>query len=354
MGADLAIIDEAGLLQANKRGLWNGIRTAISGRTGGRFWAISIQADGPMFQEMRENSVDPSVIFHEFSADVNDDITDPATWDRGNPGLAAGIKSRDYLSTRARLAKLNPDDLASFRVYELNMFQSASPETLLLAVEDWIPCEVDELPAREGPCFVGIDLGGSASMTAAVAYWPHGGRVEMWAAFPTVPSLIDRGEADGVGTLYARACEAGQLMQCGARVVDVEAFLRTVWSDLDGADVQQAGADRFRWAEALQAFEAAGIVVEMRWRGTGASATADGSYDVRSFRTAALRQEVKVLPNPLMRSALRFVKLRHDGAGNPALDKTSPSARIDLCQAAVIALGLSALAATADDEGDSW
>ena len=29
-----------------------------------------------------------------------------------------------------------------------------------------------------------------------------------------------------------------------------------------------------------------------------------------------------VLALPLMRSAVRFVKVRHDGAGNPALDKT--------------------------------
>ena len=89
----------------------------------------------------------------------------------------------------------------------------------------------------------------------------------------------------------------------------------------------------------------------LRGRGTGASATADGSHDVRSFRRGVLQGKLAVLALPLMRSAVRFVKVRHDGAGNPALDKTKPSARIDLCQAGVIALGLAAIAGK-DDESD--
>lgn len=354
VGADIAVIDEAGLLQANKRDLWNGIRTAVSGRKGGRFLAISIQSDGLMFAEMRENSVDSSVVFHEYAAGADDDISDPATWRKGNPGLDSGIKSLDYMRSRARLAVLTPDDLASFRVYELNQKASAGAGELLLDVSDWTPCEVMELPVRMGSCYVGFDLGGSASMTAAVAYWPQSGRFETWAAFPEVPTLKKRGEIDGVGTLYERAHDEGQLLTCGRRVVDVWEFLKLVWSDLDGSDITELGSDRFRFAEALQAFEGAGIETPIRWRGTGASATADGSYDIRAFRRAAINGKLKVLPLPLMRSALRFVKLRHDGAGNPALDKTKPSARIDLCQSGVIAVGLATLANSPDDHGDDW
>ena len=33
-------------------------------------------------------------------------------------------------------------------------------------------CEAQRKPERSGPCFVGYDLGGTVSLTAAAAYWP--------------------------------------------------------------------------------------------------------------------------------------------------------------------------------------
>ena len=36
-------------------------------------------------------------------------------------------------------------------------------------------------------------------MTAAAVYFVDTGRLETWAAMPSIPSLADRGQADGVG-----------------------------------------------------------------------------------------------------------------------------------------------------------
>ena len=52
VGADLAILDEAGLLQENNRDLWNAVLSSTSGRDG-RMLSISIQGDGPMFSELK-------------------------------------------------------------------------------------------------------------------------------------------------------------------------------------------------------------------------------------------------------------------------------------------------------------
>ena len=52
VGADLAIVDEAGLLQEKHRDLWNAMQSCMSGRAG-RLLAISIRGDGPMFAELR-------------------------------------------------------------------------------------------------------------------------------------------------------------------------------------------------------------------------------------------------------------------------------------------------------------
>ena len=42
---------------------------------------------------------------------------------------------------------------------------------------------------------VGIDLGGEAAMSAAVAIWETG-RCEVWSAFPSLPKLATRAARD--------------------------------------------------------------------------------------------------------------------------------------------------------------
>ena len=147
------------------------------------------------------------------------------------------------------------------------------------------------------------------------------------------------------GLLIKRSTKAGICGCTLGRVTPVAAFLKDCAARLEGVRVLVAGADRFRQAEALQAIEDAGLNWPLEWRGTGASATAGGSFDVRSFQRAVLQGKLHVtrgaavLTQAIMGSALRF-----DQAGNPALDKQKGLARIDPLQAAVIACGLGELA----------
>ena len=144
------------------------------------------------------------------------------------------------------------------------MNQPANPAAeMLVALDDWMACETAELPERKGACYLGVDLGGSVSMTAAVGYWPESGRVETWAAFPSRPSLAERGLSDGVGKLYVEAQSRGELMVFDGRVTPVALFLAAVVDSLSGADVRALGCDRFRKAEAVTAYESAGRYVAL-------------------------------------------------------------------------------------------
>ena len=217
---------------------------------------------------------------------------------------------------------------------------------VLVSLNDWRACELpadEELPEREGPCFLGVDLGGSASMTAAVAYWPDTGRFETWAAFPADPNLADRGKADGAGGLYQAAFEAGTLQLHAGRTVNAGRFYSEVIDSLKGSDIKAIGSDRFRRAESEQAYADAELTVPAVWRGTGASATADGSADVRSFQASVLERTIMARPDGLLRLALSESEVSYDDRGNPALDKSRKRARIDLVQAGVIAVGLARL-----------
>ena len=226
----------------------------------------------------------------------------------------------------------------------MDLNRPSVPSTeLLVSVDDFLDCETDELPERKGACYLGVDLGGSASMSSAVCYWPSTYRLETWSAFPDVPSLGERGSADGVGNLYERAVELGELMTFPGRITPAGDFLGAILDALEGADVQAIGADRFRRAEAQGAYEAANIPWRQVWRGTGASATADGSYDVRSFQSAILERRLRLRPGVLFPSAIAACTVRRDVGGNPSIHKARAISRIDLCSAAVISCGLAAL-----------
>ena len=79
---------------------------------------------------------------------------------------------------------------------------------MILLPQQWDECETETPPERDGECVVGLDIGGSASMTACVVAWPRTSRMEVWGGFPSVPDLLSRGQADGIGRLYLRMSEA--------------------------------------------------------------------------------------------------------------------------------------------------
>ena len=337
VGADLACIDEGGLMPEALRTLWAAIASSVSGRDG-RLLVISVRGDGPMFAELAERSDDPTVHWKEFAAADDSRLDDPAAWHAANPGLASGIKSESYMRDMARRALANPADAPFFRSLDLNMPQSPTRE-MILAPDQWAACVVDDadLPPRAGPCYFGFDLGGSTSQTARAAYWPETGRLEVAAAFPDEPDLDARGAGDGVGGRYRLMEQRGELRTYPGRVTPVGPFLADAAADLEGEDVALALADRYRQAEAVQAFRDCGLEWPVEWRAQGSGR--DGSADIRDFQREVLERRVKCRRSLLMEQAIRDSAVRRDANGNPALEKGRQRGRIDALAAAVLAIG---------------
>lgn len=257
-----------------------------------------------------------------------------------NPGAREGIGSTpEWLVAQARRAIARGGSaLSSFRNLNRNERVASDDRSVLVTVDEWLAAEVspDALPERDGPVILGVDLGGSRSMSAAALYWPRTGRLEVSGAFPTRPGLADRGAADGVSSRYVEMHERGELVTMGETTVPVDRFLADVAARLDGQTPAAIVGDRFRHAEFIEALRGAGLDrVPCVWRGMG---WRDGSEDVERFRRALFEGRVRCVPSLLLRSAFADAITLVDPAGNHKLAKSRSTGRIDPAAATVIAV----------------
>ena len=274
------------------------------------------------------------------------------TWKRANPSLDAMPDLLAQMRREAEKAKRDPSALATFKALRLNMGVSDTVDALLLDADVWRSVETVESVDRVGPYALGIDLGSTAAMSAAAAYWPATGAVDAVAAFPEMPSLEERGLADGVGGAYAEMARRGELIQAGGRVSDVPALLeeaRERWG------IPQAiVADRWREGELRQALDYAGFppTVELVTRGQGYK---DGAEDVRAFRSAVLGGAVRAPVSLLLRSAMAEARVQTDPAGNSKLAKGGEGrrmrARDDAAAATILAVACGTRAAATGTTG---
>ena len=155
-----------------------------------------------------------------------------------------------------------------------------------------------EVQARQ--YILGIDLGQSAAMSAAAAYFQDG-RLEAAAVFPELPSLSERGLGDGVGGLYSQMAQRGELLQAGRRVSDVAAGCFAEALERWGRPVAIC-CDRWRVAELKEKLEAVSFpLAELIERGQGFK---DGGQDVRDFRAAVLSGSVRPARSLLLNAAM--------------------------------------------------
>lgn len=337
----LAILDERAAWEREKGdALENAILSGL-GKRDGRALIISTSApdDANTFSRWLDEPP-PGTYVQEHRPEPGLPADDLESLMVANPGAREGIGSTpQWLVAQARRAIARGGSaLSSFRNLNRNERVASDDRSVLVTVDEWIAAEVapDALPERDGPVVLGVDLGGSRSMSAAALYWPFTGRLECVAAFPTKPGLGDRGQADGVGGRYVEMAQRGELVTMGETTVPVDRFLVDVAAVLDGQAPAAIVGDRFRHAEFVEALRGAGLDrVPCVWRGMG---WRDGSEDVERFRRALFEGRVKTVPSLLLRSAFADAITIVDPAGNHKLAKARSLGRIDAAAATVLAV----------------
>ena len=337
----LAIMDERAAWEREKGdSLENAILSGL-GKRDGRALIISTSApdDANTFSRWLDEPP-PGTYVQEHRPPFGLPADDMESLLMANPGALQGIGSTpEWLQSQAQRAIARGGSaLTSFRNLNRNERVSTESRSALVTVDEWLSAEVspDDLPERDGPCILGVDLGGSRSMSAAAFYWPETGRLEALGTFPASPSLADRGAADGVSDRYCQMQERGELSVMGAATVPTGPWLAEIVAHLDGIVPECIVGDRFREAEFREALKAAGLShVPFIWRGFGWQ---DGSEDVERFRRALFDGDVKVQPSLLLRFAFGDAVTVIDPAGNHKLAKGRSLGRIDAAAASVLAV----------------
>ena len=335
-GFDDAILDEIGLLEERHRELVNGLRSSVSARNG-RFIALSIQGAAPFTAELLERRNDPGVAVHHYTAPEGCALDDRDAWLAANPGLGT-VKAWDYMQQASSRAIAIPADAGAFRAHELNQRADPNSETLC-ALADYLRCVVLAMPPRDGECWIGWDVGGAQSFTAAAAFWPISGRIELFAGVGGDPDPLTRSRADGMGGLYPEMVARGELwIYDGQRETPLVDFVGDVVRRLDGATVAGMVADEYRAPRLRDALVKAGYddwaarlrVRPVRW--------STGHADVVAFQGAVIGQRVSFPENLMLPAAIRDSKLVYDNNANSRLDRSREHARIDLLMAGLLAV----------------
>ena len=261
------------------------------------------------------------------------------TWRKANPSLDHLPSLRATLESEAEKARQDPNLLAAFRALRLNLGTADTEEAYLLEADQW--AAIEGQAERAGRPVWGIDLGTSAAQSAVACYWPDTGRLEVVCAFPTEPSLVERGLRDGVGRLYTEGARRGELIQTGGAAVDIAALVAEAHHRFGPPSA--LACDRWREAELRDALRAAGLpLAALELRGMGYK---DGGEDVRAFRLAVAEGKVVPVPALILASAVAEARTVGDAAGNHKLSKGTEGgrrlrARDDAAAAAILAVAL--------------
>lgn len=337
MAPVLVLADEPAQWEPSKsERMVSALRTAMGKIPGSRLVALGTRpADSEhWFSRLLESAAYAQV----HAARPDDPPFQRRTWLRANPSLPDMPSLEKRIRHEATEAKRDASKLAEFQALRLNLGTPDTLQSTLLDAGTWARIEAPE-NERRGRWALGLDLGTSAAMSAAAAYWPDTKALECVACFPELPDLRERGLSDGVGGLYRRMAERGELIIAGRRVSDIRSLLHEVRNRWGYPDL--VVCDRWRESELRDALEKAGFpLTALEVRGQGFR---DGGEDVRLFREACLADAVRPARSLLMTAAMSEARVQTDSAGNSKLSKSTQGgrrkrARDDAAAAAILAV----------------
>ena len=338
----LILADEPAQWESGGDAMAAALRTSRGKIPGSRFIALGTRARNSLhwFSRMLANP-SPTRYVQTHAADNLNDPADPGQWAKANPSLVYFPDLRSVIRSEAKDAERDPGLLAAFQSLRLNGGVSeVQGRDMLIQPALWKELlELPEAPA-EGRRVWGVDLGGSAAMSAIACAWETG-RLETLAMFGSEPDLQARSLRDSVGDLYEAARLSGELLISGKRIPNIQQLFEQAEARFGGRP-DAILCDRWRVDELKDALDdPSWQAVRLIVRGQGFK---DGSEDVRAWRRACAERKVNpVGPATLLTAALAEAVTVCDPSGNEKLAKDAEggrrkNSRDDVAAAAILAV----------------
>ena len=350
LSPSLLVMDEPAKWKGGGRSMYAACVTSLGKQMDSKLVALGTRPDDEdhWFSEMLDSSGEDEVYVQEYRPSSTPDK--PGWDDFAIANIRAANPSYDHMPDlakeimrQAKKAEKGGQDLAMFRALRLNL---GTPEVMdhqpLVDGNDWRALLEKEIQPRDGPVFVGIDLGGGTSMSAVAFYWPLTGRLEVYGCLPANPNLEERGKLDFVGRRYLRMKERNELRVYPGKATNNAKFLSDVFEeDLTPElfkDIKGVAADRYRKDVTEQSVVAASFRQEIEFRPVGRGP--GGAQDIIAFRQEVAEAVINMDESLMLNSAIKESRVGYDENNNPGLMKKRFKGRNDALAAAVLAVGL--------------
>ncbi len=326
-----AIFDE--YAQAKNDELWQALMTGQGARKNAVLITISTEAAddaAPMSRlvdyskdVMAGKIEDPSTYLLHFGADLDDDIFDPRTWFKANPGLG-DFRSMDDLQAQATVARQSASAEPAFRNYILN--QRVASETRFVNRSEWLACDGEPHIEDGATVYAALDLSWSRDLTALVFVCPRpDGSADVLAEF-FLPGegLKQKAHDDRIPwDIWARE---GYLTTCPGKVNDMRMIAARIGDAQRRWNVETLAFDRWGIELLRLELERAGITIDMSEFGQGYKSM---SPAVDCLERHIAQAKLRHGGNPVLTHCASNAIVVRDPAGSRKLDKSRSAGKID-------------------------
>ena len=341
------------------RELYDVMKTASGARRQPLFFSISTAGSNresicyevyDYAKKVRDGIIeDPTFYPHIFEADPDDDIQDPETWLKANPGYGVTIKE-DYIKAQAQKAKALVTYENTFRRLHLNQWTSS--EVRWVSNDDFNDCKLEyELADLKGrDCYAGLDLASTEDITALVLIFPP---IEEDEPFKTLvyswvtEAAVERRRGK-VGADYNKFISKGELMVTPGNVTDYRYIRDVVYDVAEMFNIRAVAYDRWNSSSLIADLAEEGLPVEPYGQGFASMSPAIKQLEIW-LRSGQIAHQ----GNSLLRWCVSNVQAKTDPAGNLKFDKAKSSDKIDVAQAWAMAVGIWLAKHRSDDDGGS-
>lgn len=343
----LAILDEVGQIKGPHSDFVEAITTSQGAHENPLLVAISTQAatDNDLFSRWlddAENSEDPRIVSHVYTAPQDCDLLDREAWRAANPAMGEFRSVTDLEDLALRADRL-PSEENSFRWLYLNQrIEATSP---FIGRKVWAECGQKPMPLREGAVvFGGLDLSQVSDLTALVLVSPE---ESVWQVHPTFwlpeSGLREKSKADRVP--YDVWAKEGHLTATPGPVVDYGYVAAHLFDLAQRYDLRKIAFDRWNFAHLKPRLAEAGfrddqldgdnaVFVPM---GQG---FASMSPALRDLESAILTRGIAHGDHPVLSMCAQNAVVQMDPAGNRKLAKNKSRGRIDGMVALAMAMSV--------------